>query len=241
MDALAAAVADASNLPRRAVTAAYFETEDGGVGRLRTKEPTLAMVPLAFYLEHARDLALVPRAQVVPRGGEAMETWTLVAKKGRVTSASSLSGFTIVSLASYAPQFIRGVALRGWGSLPGDVTFTESGQVLSALRRAAGGDDVAVLLDEAQASSVKTLPFAAQLEGVATSPRLPGIVVCTVGGTVREADAGRMVAGLLRLHETAEGRAALDTVRMSRFVPLDERALAASRSSYAALAKTSAP
>jgi len=241
MDALAAAVSSAAGLPRSAVSAAYFETEEGGVDRLRSKDPSLAMVPLAFYLAHARDLSLTPRAQVVPKGGEATETWTLVAKKGRVTSAASLSGFTIVSLAAYAPQFIRGVALRGFGSLPGDVTFVESGQILSALRRAAAGEGVAVLLDEAQTASMKTLPFAGELETVATSPSVPGILVCTVGGAGRPPDAERLVAGLLRLHETTEGRSALDMVRMSRVVPLDERAVAASRSSYAAPPKPASP
>jgi phosphonate ABC transporter substrate-binding protein len=149
-----------------------------------------------------------------------------------VTDASSLAGFTVVSIAAYAPDFIRNVALARWGKLPADVKFSPTGQVLSALRKAADGESIAVLLDAAQAASFPSLPFADELSVVATSTPVPGILVCTVGDSVGPADAKRIVAGLLKLHETPEGMAALDAVRLARFVPLDGKKLAAARASY---------
>jgi ABC-type phosphate/phosphonate transport system substrate-binding protein len=238
MDALAGAVSKTSGWPPSRLAAEYFETEDAGIARLKTKTPSLAMVPLPFYLAHASDLKLTARAQAVEKDGQPAVTWTLVAKKGRVTSASSLSGFTVVSLAAYAPDFIRNVALAKWGKLPANVTFTATGQILSALRKSANGDSVAVLLDAAQSASLPTLPFAAELEVVTVSPPVPGIVVCTVGSSVKPADTSRLVAGLLKMNQTPEGMAALDAVRLAKFVPLDAKGLDTASAAYAPGAKT---
>jgi hypothetical protein len=196
------------------------------------------MVPLPFYLAHADDLKLTPRAQAVEKDGTALVTWTLVAKKGRATKPSSLSGFTIVSRASYAPDFVRNVALGNWGKLPADVSFSATGQILSALRKAANGESVAVLLDAAQAASLKTLPFADELESVAISPPVPAFVVCSVGTSLGSTATSQLIAGMLKLNETSEGAQALDAVRLSRFLPLDTEGIAAARSAYAPAAKT---
>jgi hypothetical protein len=240
MDILAGALSKASGWPAARLTAEYYETEDAGVARLKAAAPALAMVPLPFYLAHAKDLRLTARAQAVEKDGAPAVTWTLVAKKGRVTSASSLSGFTVVSLAAYAPNFIRNVALAKWGKLPADVTFAATGQILSALRKAANGDNVAVLLDAAQAASLPTLPFAGELETVATSPPVPGIVVCSVGTSVGPTSTSQLVAGMVKMSETPEGLSALEAVRLAKFIPIDGKGLAAARAAYGSAVKTKA-
>jgi len=240
MDKLANAVSAAAGWPTTRFAAAYYESEDAGVLRLKAPTRIVAMVPLPFFLSHATELKLTARAQAVEKDGSPATTWTLVAKKGRVTSAKSLAGFTVVSIAAYAPDFIRNVALARWGKLPRDVKFVATGQVLSALRKAADGDNIAVLLDAAQAASFPTLPFAAELSIVATSPPVPGIVVCTVGSRVGSADTKQLVAGLLKVHEIPEGMSALDAVRLAKFVPLDGKGLAAARASYKPVAKPKA-
>ena len=241
MDNLAGAVSKATGWPAARIAAEYYETEDAGVARLKAKTPTLAMVPLPFYLAHATDLKLTPRALAVEKDGTASVKWTLVAKKGRVTSPASLSGFTIVSLAAYAPDFIRNVALAKWGKLPADVTFSASGQLLSALRKAANGDNVAVLLDASQTASLPTIPFAGELEVVATSPPVPGIVLCSVGTSPGPTERGQLIAGMLKMNGTPDGAAALDAVRLSKFVPVDTKEIAAARSAYTPAAKTKVP
>jgi hypothetical protein len=233
MDVLAGAVLRATGWAPSRLTAEYYETEDAGVARLKSKAPSFAMVPLPFYLAHTSDLKLTARAQAVEKDGKPEVAWTLVAKKGRVTSAASLSGFNVVSLAAYNPEFIRNVALGKWGKLPTDVTFTSTGQVLSALRKAASGENVVALLDVSQAASLKTLPFAAELEVVTTSPKVPGIVVCTVGTSVGQTAAKEFVTGILKMNETPEGLSALEAVRMAKFVPLDAKALDTARLAYA--------
>lgn len=240
MDALALAVSAAAGWPPGRVAAVYHEDEASGVDRIGAQAPTVALVPLPFYLAHQRDLKLAPRLAAISRDGAETETWTLVAKKGRVAGPASLAGFTIASLAGYNPGFVRHVALGGWGTLPRDVTFVHTGQVLSSLRKAASGDNVAVLLDRAQAASLATLPFAGELEVVATSPNIPANVVCAVGISVGPIDSKRLFAGMRELHRTDAGASALDAVRLSRFVALDSKGLDSVRAAYAAGAKSSA-
>lgn len=240
MDTLASAVSAAAGSPALSVAAEYYEAEDAGVARLKAAQTSLALVPLPFYLSHAKSLKLTPAAQAVEKDGLPAVSWTLVAKKGRVASSKDLSGFTIVSLAGYAPGFIKNVALKSWGELPADVTFQAEGQVLSALRKAANGDKLAVLLDATQAASLQTLPFAGELSVVTTSPPVPGIVVCTVGTTAPSTAATRLVKALLKLDRLPDGRAALDAVRLSKFVAMDQKALAAARTSYGPAAATKA-
>lgn len=232
MDVLAKAVSAAAGAPTLDVAAEYYESEDAGVLRMKAQKPSVALVPLPFYLAHASELKLKAVAQAVEKDGQPAVAWTLVAKKGSVAAPADLAGSTIVSLAAYAPGFIRNVALGKWGALPSDVTFQANGQVLSALRKAAGGEKVAVLLDATQAASLPTLPFAADLATVATSPPVPGFLVCTVGASMKPEEAARFTGALLKLDQTGDGRTALDAVRMARFVALDTKGLTAARAAY---------
>ncbi len=234
MDGLAAAIARAAGLPGGSVAAVYDETEQGGVSRLRTAD--LALVPLQFYLQHEKDLGLSARLHAVPAGAGASISWTLVAKKGRVTGPASLDRWTVVSIAGFSPAFVRGPALGAWGRLPASTRIVQSGGVLSALRKAAAGQDVAVLVDPAQAASLSTLPFAGDLEVVAKSPPLPASVVATVGG--RTPAAWKAIeAGLERMGADPKGTELLAGLHMARFVPIDAQALASARRAFAEAAR----
>ncbi len=220
VDALAAALAHAAGLPESVLSAVYLNDEAEGVARLRDRRAAVAMVPMPFYVKHARALSLGARLVVIRQGAQGpLETWTLVAKKGRVASPAALAGFELASIAGYSPEFVRG-ALAGWGRLPPDVHVVASSQVLSLLRRAAAGENVAVLLDGEQSAALLTLPFADQLEAVARSRPLPGALVATVGARVPARRWSALEKGLLALPSAPDGASALEGVRMQGFAPL---------------------
>jgi hypothetical protein len=228
LDAFAAAASEAAGLPAGRFGAVYHETEKGGLERVRKPDAAFALVPLPFLLQHGAALELAPRLAAVRKGGEASEAWTLVAKKGRVTGPASLAGWQVASLAGYAPGFVRG-ALGAFGRLPESARIVQTGQVLSFLRKAAAGEEVALLLDREQADALQSLPFAGDLEVVARSAPLPGAILCAVGKRASPAEAKALAAGLLRLGSSPAGAAALDGIRLSGFAPLDEAGLAAAR------------
>jgi len=237
MDAFAAAAERAAGWPAGSLRAVYHEKMEPGLARLAQDDAALALVPLPFYLQHAQALKLVPRLQVVRASG-ASETWSLVAKKGAVRSAASLAGWEISGSPGYAPAFVRGPVLGAWGALPPSATLKFAPAILSALRRAAAGENVAVLVDSAQSSALASLPFAADLETVHRAKPLPGTLLCSVGDRGKGPGIEALLKALPTLNEKPEGEEVLKTMQMVRFERADLGAIEAARKAFAAAVET---
>jgi hypothetical protein len=237
MDAFARVLGAQAGLPAGALTAVYFEKDQAGLERLRQPDAALGMVSFPFFLREGEALKLEGRLAASQKGTGPTETWALVAKKGRVTGPASLDGWQVSSIAGYAPAFVTGTALAAWGRMPASVKVVQTGQVLTALRKAAAGENVAVLLDGAQAAALPSLPFAADLEVVARSPALPTGVVVTVGKRLPPDRWKALDKGLRGMAATPDGLAALEAIRLQGFVPLDAAVVAAARKAYGAAAR----
>jgi len=195
--------------------AVYDPTEEGGLAKLQQADAVLAFVPYPFFVEHAAQLRLTPLVQADVLDVGPQQRWTLVAKSGRITSPKSMAGYTILSAAGYAPDFVRHSALDAW-TLPPDVKIESTGQILSALRRVAAGEPVAVLLDQTQAAALPSLPFASELKAVTQSPELPVAIIAVVASRVPAARARDMQAALLKMgHASAD---TLEPLRLHGFV-----------------------
>jgi ABC-type phosphate/phosphonate transport system substrate-binding protein len=200
------------------LAAIYDPTEQGGLAQLNDKESVLAFVPYAFFVEHGAALHLAPLVQADVVGVGTQERWTLVAKAGgTVTDAKSLSGHTILSVAGYAPEFVKHSALATW-TLPADVKIESSGQMLSVLRRVASGEPVVALLDQTQAASLATLPFAAQLKTLMQSPPLPVALIAVVDARVPAPRAKSVQTALIKMNAAAGGADTLASLRLKGFV-----------------------
>ena len=232
MDGLAAAAAARAGWGSDALRAVYFEDEKAGLDRLAAADAAVALVPLPFWLKHRETLKLVPHLQAIEQGGEAAESWTLVAPAGLLSGPSSLADFELVTISGYAPRFVRGPALANWGELPPEVRITASNNVISALRRASAGSRVAVLLDRASAAAMPTLPFASKLQVVSRSAPLPVAVLSAVGDRLPSSRLNALVKGLTSLDTTRAGKEALSGVRLARFVAADQAALAKARALF---------
>ena len=233
MDAFAKLAAEAAGWRSESLRALYFETAEGGLKRIGEPDTVVALVSLPFFLQHEADLKLAARLQVVQESGAA-ETWSLAARRGRVASSAALDGWEITGGAGYAPEFVRGPVLGGWGALPASARVTFTANVLSALRRAAAGEPLAVLLDGPQAKALETLPFGADLEIVARSVPMPGSLVCAVGSRLPPKQVDAFVHGLERLPALPDSAEILKTMRLQRFEAVDRAALDSARRSFAA-------
>jgi hypothetical protein len=198
VEKFATAAAAIAGWPAGSLTAVYDPTEQGGMAKLASPDAALAFVPYVFFFQHGTELHLTPLAQADVTGIGTQERWTLVAKLGAVTTPASLAGYTIVSVAGYAPEFVRHAALEAW-PLPSDVKIEPTGQVLSSLRRIAAGEHVVALLDQTQAAALPTLPFAAQLKAVMQSSPLPVAVVAVVNARLPAARVRTLQAALLKM------------------------------------------
>src|SRR6266481_6108961 len=217
VDQFARAAVTVSGWPSGSLAAVYDPTEQGGLAKLGQADAVLAFVPYPFFVEHAAQLHLTPLAQADVADIGPQQRWTLVAKSGRVSGPASMSGFTILSVAGYAPDFVRHSALEGW-ALPPDVKIESTGQILSALRRVAAGEPVAALLDQTQAAALASLPFASGLKAVRQSPELPVAIVAVVESRVTAARARALQAGLLKIGRGSAGADSLAPLRLRGFV-----------------------
>jgi hypothetical protein len=217
VDQFAGAAATAAGWPAGSLVAVYDPTEQGGLAKLGGADAVLAFVPYPFYVEHSAQLHLTPLVQADVTDVGPQQRWSLVAKSGRVTGPASLAGYTILSVAGYAPDFVRHSALEGW-TLPPDVKIESTGQVLSALRRAAAGELVAVLLDQTQAAALPSLPFAKDLNTVMQSAELPVAIIAVVNSRVDAARARAMQAGLLKMGQPSGSVDWLSQLRLRGFV-----------------------
>ncbi len=228
MDMLAATLGRLAGFAKDKLAAVYHESEKAGLARLAEPDAAVALVPLPFFAKHRSALKLTPRMQVQMKGSAATEVWSLVAKKGRVTSPADLDGHTIMSTVGYSPEFVRG-SLAGWGRIPQNVAIASSLRVISDLRKTAAGEKLAVFIDPAQAASLGSLPFASELEVVARSAPLPAGFVCTVGARMKEARWTTLGAAFQKLSTDAQGKSVLDGIRMAGFSPVDAETLEAVR------------
>ncbi|MGO9950248.1 MAG: hypothetical protein ACLPWG_25840 [Steroidobacteraceae bacterium] len=211
------AAAAAAGWPAGSLAAVYDPTEEGGLQKLSSADAVLAFVPYPFFVEHAAQLHLTPLVQADVADTGVQQRWTLVAKAGRVTTPASMAGFTILSTAGYAPDFVRHSALEAW-ALPADVKIEPTGQVLSALRRVAAGEPIAVLLDQTQAAALPSLPFATELSAVAQSAELPVAIIVMVDSRLAAGRARALQTGLLKMGHAAGSADTLGPLRLRGFV-----------------------
>jgi len=217
MDDLAAALGNG-------IGAIYHRELDAGLASLSEEDAAVALVPLPFYLRYRKELELRPLAQALPTSG-ATEVWSLVAGRGSLGDAASLAGWEVTGMPGYAPAFVRDVALTDWGRIPDSAKISFTARAVAALRQAAAGEKLAVLLDTAQTEALPALPFSEELEVVASSKPLPTSLVCAVGKRLDEEDASKLVAALLGLDESESGRELLGALRMTKFEKLDSKAI----------------
>jgi len=232
MNRFADMVAEAAGWDDGALTAEYQEQEAQGLLRLTAPTTDLALVPLPFFLAHENELQLDPLLQVVQQDGHATEVWSLVAARGSIGGPEDLAGWQITGVPAYDESFVRGPALGSWGALPDSVEIVVTRRVLGALRRAAAGEHIAVLLDRAQTAALQQLPDPTAYEVVATSAELPAAVVASVGGRIGAAAVAQLRTGLLQVHEQAQFEGVLGTLRLRRFEPLDLQSLDRVRATY---------
>jgi hypothetical protein len=217
LDAFAVAVAQAAKWPVGSLKATYDATEEGGLAKLAASDASLAFVPFPFFVEHAAALKLAPLVQADVTAVGIQEHWTLVAKKGRVSGPAALSGYSILSIAGYAPDFVRSYALADW-ALPADVKISQNAQVLSVLRRIAAGEQSAALLDATQMGALASLPFASELQAVRESASLPTAILAVVDARVPKTQVAQLRAALLSMSGSAADAEVLANLHLRGFV-----------------------
>ena len=226
MEQFARALEKAGGLPAGTVNAEYHEAEAAGVGAMRA-QALLGAVPVPFFVAHGKELGLEPRLSIVTNTGQP-EHFALVVRKGAIAKSADLSGWEVTGTTGYAAGFVRRLFAKGFGALPDDARITFTAAPLQALRRAASGEKLAVVLDATQSASLASLPFGADLDVLARSEPLPAGLVCVVkpAAAAHAKTVPSLLKGLERMPKSPEGKEALLAIRVERFEPIDAARIA---------------
>jgi hypothetical protein len=224
LDAFASVVEKGAGWPASSLAVVYYAAAEAGRDRITGEKAASALVSPPFYYEFAAALSLQAQLEAAPLAGVG-EDYSLVARKGLIASAASLSGWEITGSAGFSQGFVRQAVLGDWGRLPEDVRITYSALPLSALRKSASGEHVAVLLNREQAGALGSVPFAADLEILHKSGSFPAGLFCLIPNRLPAARAESLVRALKALTQTDSGREALKSIRLSGFSALEKSRL----------------
>jgi len=220
LEEFARIVEKAAGWPEGGISAVYRNTEDGGLEAIRELDPGFVLVPIPVHLRYHETLDWAPLRTAVLAGAEA-QRYSLYGPAG--SSIDWLSDVTIEGDAAYDPQFVRTLVLGGKHLVAND-RFRPTSRPLSAVRRAARGEKVVVLLDEGQRRALASLPAAAEFVLLAESGWMPAAVLVR-RTRATESDAqqlGRVLDGLSTDPEAAD---LLSTLRIQRFEVPEPQAL----------------
>jgi hypothetical protein len=209
----------------------YRNTVESGEEQLEQDAPGFLVVPMPIWLRHHEEQGWTPLLTLVTDSADA-QRYTLYGPPG--SSLASMEGAPIRGDSAYDPAFVRGLVLDG-EELRYELEPTA--RPLSAVRKAAKGEEVLVLLDESQRQALDSLPSGVELSLLAESPWMPaGVLVATPGAAVKDIEA--LKAGLARgPGDDAEDGELLKTMKIQRFDPVHEDELAPLGRSYASARK----
>ncbi len=220
LEEFARLVEQAAGWPEGSISAVYRNKEDDGLRAIRELDPGFVLVPIPVHLRYHESLDWAPVRVAVLAGVEA-QRYSLYGPAG--SSLDWLSDVTIEGDAAYDPEFVRTLVLGGQYAVADD-RFHPTSRPLSAVRRAARGEKVVVLLDEGQRRALASLPAAAELVLLAESGWMPAAVLVSRAGAT-EADVqqlGRVLDGLSTDPEAAD---LLATLRIQRFEAVEPQAI----------------
>ena len=236
MDAFARYVEKGAGWPAGSAAAGYDNTVEGGRQAVDAAPPGFLIVPVPIFLRYHDTYRWQPLRFVVTDSGDA-QRYSVFGPPG--SSLASLAGAPLEGETAYDPAFVAGVVLgKGAGEI--ELQLRATARTLSAVRRAAKGEPVAVLLDEEQRKALDTLPQGTGLQMLAESIWMPaGILVA--GPAAAPADVKALLKALDKPPKDAAAADLLKTMRIRRFEKVAGDLLATLEGQYSKADRRPAP
>jgi len=211
------------------ISAVYRNRVEAGLEAIEELDPGFVLVPIPVHLRYHETLDWEAVRTTVLAQVEA-QRYSLYGPAG--SSIDGLADAAIEGDAVYDPEFVRTLVLHGKYSVADD-RFSPTSRPLSAVRRAARGEKVMVLLDEGQRRALASLPAAAELVLLSESGWMPAAVLVK-RGTANEADTQALGKVLDKLGSDPDAADLLTTLRIQRFEAVDIGALDELQKNYGA-------
>jgi len=199
----------------------FFTTSIDRCGSLLTeKKPHFISPSLGFFLEQGENDRLVPLVQ--PRAnGRSTDTWRVIVLKGTFGSLDELKGKTLSGPLCAEPDFLDRIVFRGAVKSADHFALKPSKRALRPLRKLARGRLDAVLVNEQQYRSLKSLPFFDDLDTVFTSKPFPLLGIVAVKSESSAAEQRRFAGALDEFCDHPDGKQFCDLFGVDDFIPVE--------------------
>ena len=225
MEEFARYVEKAAGWPEGSASATYSSTVDGDLGRLQEDPPGYVIVTAPIYLRHHAAFGWRAMGSLITDTADA-QRYSVYGPAG--STLASLEGAPLTGDTAYDAAFVAGIVL---GRAEVGFELVPTDRPLSAVRKAARGESIAVLLDEGQRRALDSLPTGDDLVLLAESIWMPAGILAAGEGVSAEA-AEKLMAALERAADDPAAEPLFHTMRIRRFEPVDPEVLAALDRAY---------
>ncbi len=222
---LAGLIADGMGISPRSLRVEYFSLAGPALEYLRRNPDSFIIGSAGFFLSRRQELSLVPLAAVeMDTGNEGR--YHLIVKKGSFRELEELKGKTVAGSTLYEdPVFLRTLVFENRIDPESDLLREPTSRPLTAIRRLARGEVGAVLLDDLQLESLRSLPLFEEVSVIYRSPPLPEVGLMMVDTTATRRRQEGFLAALEGLGETEEGGRAFGSFGLRGFRRIDPGSL----------------
>jgi len=173
--------------PEGSISGVYLSDGVEADRAIKNKRPSVALVgPSILAANHkALGMKVIAKLEVA---GRSQETYSIVAKKGGVSSVAGLAGKRLSGVVVNDEKFVVNVLLDK--AVPmGSLQLVPQKRPLKSLRDVARGEADAAVVDQSVVDSMQELPEAADLVVIYTAKAVPAPAVVVMGDGLADAKA----------------------------------------------------
>jgi ABC-type phosphate/phosphonate transport system substrate-binding protein len=173
--------------PAGSITGVYLSDGVEADRAIKAQKPSVALVGPSILAANHKALGMKVIAKVEV-SGRSQEVFSIVAKKGGVSSAAGLAGKKVSGVVVNDERFVVNVLLDKKVPM-GSLKLIPQKRPLKSLRDVARGEADAAVVDQSVVDSMKELPEAADLVVIYTAKAVPAPAVVVMGDGVDDAAA----------------------------------------------------
>jgi ABC-type phosphate/phosphonate transport system substrate-binding protein len=214
-------IARAAGWPSESANARYFNNENEGLHYIQATKPGFILTTPGFYLKYRTKLNLTP-VNKISLAGSTTSSFSVVAKKGTLSSLADLKNKTVAGSSLSEPEFVQKIVFEGTLKLNADVKAKQMSG-LPALKALRAGVVDAVVLDAQEYQSLPALPFASEFTTIFTSKPITNTGIMATGNNTDDASIKAMVEATKEFCATPDGKNVCTTFQITGFEPASER------------------
>jgi len=199
----------------------YFNNINDAKTYIRENKNSYIMGSIGFYLANKKSMDLVPLA-AVKIDNDDREQYVLIVKKGSYKSLKQLKGKVLAGNVLYEDvKFINKLIFENKIDIAKHFQLKPSNRPLSAVRKLTSGQVDAVLLNNMQYASLKSLDVFSKIEVLYQSPQMPALGLMMANTKTNNAVKEKIVNAVTRMCNQADTKEACKNFGIDGFNKLE--------------------